>query len=225
MRNCLDFDQFLSGVTFGAHLFLYILILELVMGNEPWSTLSRSRLLEVLRLKGTSLEKRISNLLIAQLRIGLITNEIHVEKVLDAIHSVESGSDKDRVKKEQDFRGEILKGYSKKHFFQSSFLGQNIINELKLHSDKSAKFERIYEEVARKYQTPEEIAAMLAHKMSFEAFEIRANKRKLTGEWIVFTEHVGEKYYLTIAFHHENDVQIKRRIITNCKEQFPFIPD
>lgn len=56
-------------------------------------------------------------------------------------------------------------------------------------------------------------------------FVQRSREQKLTGDWIIFAKHEGQNYYLDLASHQEQDVDIYSRISQGCFDQFPFLKD
>jgi len=69
----------------------------------------------------------------------------------------------------------------------------------------------------------EEMISELAHRVTHEPVEERANANKLTGEWIVFAKEAGKNYYLCLNTHAAGDQQIADRIRDNCVRDFPFL--
>lgn len=51
----------------------------------------------------------------------------------------------------------------------------------------------------------------------------RRQDNRYTGEWFVFAEQGGEKYYLCIASHNTPDSEIRSAIDKYCVPQFPFL--
>jgi hypothetical protein len=68
-----------------------------------------------------------------------------------------------------------------------------------------------------------EMITELAHRVTHEPVEDRANNKKLTGEWIVFAKEAGQNYYLCLNTHNAGDQQIVDRIKSNCLREFPFL--
>ena len=71
-----------------------------------------------------------------------------------------------------------------------------------------------------------EIASILAHELTFSAFQERIDQDSGTGEWLIFSKHKGRNYYLSIASHsktHEGDKKLYEFIKNYCYSEFPFL--
>ncbi len=47
----------------------------------------------------------------------------------------------------------------------------------------------------------------------------------MTGEWIIYAEHEGQKFYLCLAKHNDRDEEIREKIERICMREFPFLKD
>lgn len=191
------------------------------MAEDHFLNLNREQLEHIFRIHAAPLASRISDLLIEQLRFGLVTDVIHSEKVLDEIFRLENGQ-KSRTEPERQFKCDELKGFWYKHFFQTNFLGKNLMNHWKLDDKKSGKMNQLVRDSEKKTQEAYELSVLLA-KSFVEGFHEKSAKGKLTGEWIIFSKFQGERYYLTLGSHAEGDSVIRDRILLNCTGQFPFL--
>ena len=191
------------------------------MNDERFLALSKADLFQILRISD-SLQQRMSDLLIEQLRAGLVTNWIHPEKVMDEIYAADRGTTT-RTGAADQFKHPPLKGFWKKHFFQTSFMGRNLMNEWKMENPRSGKFDNLHRTLNKTTKDPLQLSAMLAHNFVMDGFEKRSREGRLDGEWIIFAKHEGQNYYLTIAFHNEGDEVIFERISSMCAVQFPFL--
>ena len=67
----------------------------------------------------------------------------------------------------------------------------------------------------------------MSHRTTVELFEKRANESRSTGEWLVYAEHGGKKYYLCMATHTSPDTtpdqSIYEKLKLVCRMQFPFL--
>lgn len=151
---------------------------------------------------------RCSSGLIAELALCTATNQYNVFAILDLIGSLE-GTDARRsgAKPATKFKHPPLRGLSKAHHLQATFLPQNLLNELK------------YGNSIEKYLTPrigqeftQGMANQLAHEIVIGGFNRRSAENRMTGEWLVFEEAPGGNYYLTLANHNEEDAKINDRI-------------
>ncbi len=197
-----------------------------VFYDDRFLKLTKSQLLEILQVKGKKYEKRLSDLLIEQLRLGCVNNHIHPEKIIHEIDILEGVSEsRSHTEPESPFLRRILneKELWKKHFFQPGFMGKNIINALQLDRKNPKFFERLVRLVAEKTKSPEQFSFVLADAVVRGVFRAKTTQGKLTGEWIIFKKYQDDNYYLTLASHDEDEDVIFQRILTGCQSQFPFL--
>jgi hypothetical protein len=133
---------------------------------------------------------------------------------------------------EKEFTG-LLKGYWEKHYYSSRFMGQNLLNSWKMDVERSKKFESMALAESKPYSkngflpngnNPQELMSFcstVARKF-VDAYIEKSNSGKLTGERIIFKKHDGANYYLTLAYHSEDDKDVLSRI-EFCKKDFPFL--
>ncbi len=77
---------------------------------------------------------------------------------------------------------------------------------------------------ARSPAVTREMIEELVHAVSHGALDERGSQGKLTGEWIVFVQHQGQNYYLTLATHTTEDhQQIFDEIVSMAYTEFPFL--
>ena len=69
----------------------------------------------------------------------------------------------------------------------------------------------------------DELAACISHRLVIGGYTDRAGQGELTGEWIVFSKHEGQRFYLTLASHSEGDDAIHKRIQEWSRPEFPFL--
>lgn len=184
--------------------------------------MTRLHIEEFLRVKGTPYATRMSDLLVEQLRMGIYDDRVHSHRVIDEIRHLE-GSGGSSTKPAELFNGDVLKGFWHKHFTQSNFIAQNLMVGMKMDDPNSQKFENLVRSLQKKHKDHQQFAAHLAHEFTVSNYEERARKGKLTGEWLVFSKHNGQNYYLTLASHREEDLAIRDRIQGYCSQQFPFL--
>jgi hypothetical protein len=126
------------------------------------------------------------------------------------------------------FKHPPLKGFWKAHFFDARFIPKNLINHLGLEFENSPKFNSLCARVAAEEEkSPSKVGwqGRLVHAMTIGAFEERASKRKLTGEWIVFSKHNDQNYYLCFSRHTKGvgDQRLYDFLQTLCEHEFPFL--
>ncbi|MCH9806715.1 MAG: hypothetical protein K0U74_03195 [Alphaproteobacteria bacterium] len=125
------------------------------------------------------------------------------------------------TRKAEPFRGGILKGLWKKHWFQASFMPQVLQNE-----NQKNGVELIMKALKARYgrgglnnrKITEEDIGLMAHASVIGAMEQAANRKKITGEWIVFAKLDGRNIYLGLCGHEDGDEAIFERCKSGVKE-------
>lgn len=143
--------------------------------------------------------------------------------IIDEIKSIEGLGPSRQTKPASEFKGPHLRGLWHKHFFAAnpSLLAHNITNQL-----AGGKLKKLVEKVLDPNKSPvvtKEMIGELSHRLVVESLEDRAADSKLTGEWIVFTKHQGQNYYLCLTTHESGDENIAQSIKAACLPQFSFL--
>lgn len=124
----------------------------------------------------------------------------------------------------EQFKREPLMGLYKKHFTSARFLAKNLHN-FQISKFGDQYFQKAFEE-ARSHSSgyvDDAFTGYLAHQMTFPPIEMRVRENRLTGEWVVFHQHEGNNYYLTLASHEEADEAIHQRAVLACDfDRLPF---
>lgn len=168
---------------------------------------------------------KFSNLIMSQLQYGLNTGQIDSQKVVDQIHRIQNNTIP-RAKGVRQFKGDILSGFHYCHWFETRFMGQNLLNHWKLQAAKSEKFETMFKDACRQVGVnegdyiSEQAIAVMSHNFVNGFFE-RSESGKLTGEWIIFAKDNDLNVYLTLAGHKEEDHDIFLRMATACRADSP----
>ena len=157
---------------------------------------------------------RMSTVLLAQLW-ALETNRILCPfEVTAAIKALEGLTTADLTAPPELFRHAPLQGFSKKHFTSSRFIVRNLLNFTQ--SKRGARFlEKAFADAATRSPSgivDEAFANEVSHHAVISAYEQKARTRMMTGEWIVFREHAGKNFYLTLASHRESNDAIYSRV-------------
>lgn len=143
-------------------------------------------------------------------------------QVLDEIRVLEGALSRGtQTKPASQFRRSPLKGLWHKHYFSARFMAHNMLNQLGRDGISSAVNEIC--DASKSPALTEEMVKELAHRVTIEQYEKRAQKNELTGEWIVFAKHEGENFYLCLATHSTDDNEIYSAIQKVCWPQFPFL--
>lgn len=110
----------------------------------------------------------------------------------------------------------LLAGLHHKHYFQPSFIGQNLANFA-----ESPRFDKMYSRVMRDSSIPDDRKLdTVVYRATITAHEQRSNAKKLTGEWIIYKKFRQKNHYLTLATHAERHEQILGRVVA-CRDEFP----
>ena len=176
------------------------------------------------------LRERISDLLLSQLYICDSLRIHNIFYITDEIKYLERITRGTRTAKEKPFKGDLLKGLWKKHFYSDRFLPRNLANYLSNKVGRKA-FDSCFRETMAENQgdfIEEKILNKLADFASFGAYKYKvscAGKEKdaLTGEWLIYGKHNGLNYYLCIARHNVGDEKIRSEILNFCTKEFPFL--
>lgn len=172
---------------------------------------------------------RVSRLLVAQLSSVSKHRTFNSFSVTDVIQKLEGVGRNGCEKREDIFKYLPLKGFWKAHFFDARFLTKNLVNHWGLEREDSPKFDALCSRVAaeeEKNPSPHGWQGRLAHELTICGYEKKAMRKKLTGEWIIFSKHEGKNYYLCIAKHStskEDDEKIYAGIKKLCEPEYPFL--
>jgi hypothetical protein len=120
-----------------------------------------------------------------------------------------------------------LKGLWHKHWFQASFMAENLENEMEKHGE-SLIVKRLKARYGRDGWTSQtidqEMVALLAQASVFGAMDHRAGnagrraQSRLSGEWIVFARTGARNIYLTLGGHRETNEAILERCLPAQRE-------
>lgn len=167
--------------------------------------------------------ERICWLLLADMSINLDVNGISPFSISDQIRHLESEAGRgSHMKKATQFMRPPLYPLWHQHYFSAHFLARNIYEEFKRGGNGEKIIREIFDPKNSDVVTQEMINE-LSHRTTVELFEKRANESRSTGEWLVFAEYGGEKYYLCMATHTTPDQAIYEKLKLVCRMQFPFL--
>lgn len=171
----------------------------------------------------------VSTLLLIQLYMARQQRSFDIYRITDIIHALEGLPSHSKAKLPKPFNQPPLKGLYKVHFVLPQFIGQNIFNHWKMSKANSGKFDLLLRKVLsdeEKTSSRHGWVGRLAHGFVVGGYWERAQKGKLTGEWLILGEHEGQRYYLSIVKHSSNrtdDEDIYRLLKLWCKPEFPFL--
>jgi len=119
-----------------------------------------------------------------------------------------------------------LNGLWHKHFLMPDFVVRNI----GIHWGLSRKGNQRFNTELNKFFAmhkgkimDDRLAGELIHRIVLGGYEARASKKRLTGEWIVYGQADGKRYYLTIATHDESPEDIMSRIRSAAGTKYDFL--
>jgi hypothetical protein len=162
---------------------------------------------------------RLSRLLCDQLVYGITTRTLDSFAVTDAIQALEMPDRARRRVDERPFKNPPLRGLLHTHFVQASFIVKNL--ELELRRPDSLILVR--EAFGSSDVLDEQTIDRWADAMTFGLYGKRAHRDAMTGEWLIYANHGGYKFYLAVARHSRNseeDRVIYDRIMDRCEESF-----
>jgi hypothetical protein len=151
-------------------------------------------------------------------------NSFSITDVIQELEGIGRGC-KQRV---DQFKHLPLKGFWKAHFFDARFIPRNLMNHWGLGIENSPKFNALCATIAaeeEKFPSKGGWQARLAYAMTIGAYEERASKHGLTGEWLIFSKHNDQNYYLCISRHtsKEEDQHVYNSLQTICEREYPFL--
>lgn len=151
---------------------------------------------------------------------SFVENDKGEQYVFDEIIYLESGRGKTKTPSPRRFNHQPLKGLWKKHYLTPSFISKNIENHFRFKSEKFSIENILYESGARLSGKNKDNAIKIAEKVSkyivWNTYKDKNQRSRWTGEWIIFAIVNGERYYLSIAKHEDEDEDIFEKIIENC---------
>lgn len=188
------------------------------------SALEREAIEERVMLYGIG-SAAVSSLILLQLQWMFESRTWDPHQVTDEIRSIEEGTNATGTKRASQFRHPPLEGLWHKHFFQDQFMVENIRlhwgMERAVEGRRSKLRDMIDRECAGLEVFTPEVLRRIPHLIVEDGVFGRGEADKLTGEWIIFKEHCGRRYYLTLASHVEDNQAIYARILAWCQPEFP----
>ncbi|SFB61777.1 hypothetical protein [Azotobacter beijerinckii] len=169
---------------------------------------------------------RYSVLLAANLLGGALSGRQNPAKIVSEIELLESG-ELGQFKEPIQNRHPPLKGLWHKHYMQDGLasLAMNVKKGLNRYGMPffEQKVQEAKEAGELRYLTPGDVPALVDDIVSGN-WQRLAEQQALSGEWIIFAQHEGQNYYLTIATHdsatHE---RVREQIDQVCCVEFPFL--
>jgi hypothetical protein len=133
-----------------------------------------------------------------------------------------------KTKDAKPFERPKMKGLWGKHFYLPQFVAKNCSNYWKRHVKNTRSFNDHFDQYVKMYeQNPtEENARIISEKMAHDFINIpqagfNSGDYAKTGEYIIFKEHLGEKYYLCLGIHRSDDEILQ--YVEKAYDSFPFL--
>lgn len=185
------------------------------------------RFAEVIGLSAAA-PSRYSVLLTLELYGSTNSGRMNPAKVVHEISALEGLRPSSQMKPPTEFRGPLLRGLWHKHYLQDGVpsMAQNLRrglqrNGLPLFEQRVREAEEAGEE---RFMTEADVAAIANDAVHGNWLRL-AVAGELTGEWIIYAQHMGANYYLCIGGHDSGDEVIRESIESICCHEFPFLTD
>jgi len=170
---------------------------------------------------------RMSRLICEQLAFGIASRTLDSFAVTDVLQALEGHPKYNHMKREPfnhpqrrgPFKRIPLKGLLHAHFLQAAFVPKNIDLEMK-NDDSKVQIDKVIENTNL---SVDEKVKISSYKGTIGMYKSRSDRGALTGEWIIYAENLGRRYYLAIAPHFECDMVIYNRMMERCEEHFQHI--
>ncbi len=171
---------------------------------------------------------RISILLALQLQI-LRSKSGDDSSVLFEIRHLERGV-KTTTKAASQFKHPPLFPLWHKHFSTGNNFWRNVGERWNTARGNGNKdLQKMTKEVSAEHgDNVNKWAGSIAYKFIFEGLIERTQSGRITGDWIIFAEHEGLRYYLSLARHEDGSSEevaslLRQKIETSCSIDFPFL--
>lgn len=164
---------------------------------------------------------RVSTKLISQIYEFELARAFNIHGIGDELKMLEDGTSK----KVGVFKHLPLKGLYKAHFFDARFIKGNLDAHFGFSRGGNKRLDQVIQEAldGNKSGYDDEFCAYLAHNLPIGAIEARAQKGKLSGEWIIFQRYNDKNYYLLLASHSDGDENIYKKVRAVYDTDFPFL--
>ena len=179
--------------------------------------------------RGAAQERPYAQRLSTGLIIRLLTTaKDDAPYVLDAIDALEGVRSHSGIKSASPFLHPPLSPLWHQHYFAPRHMIRNVGERWGIARGKgNTELDQMIARVANEHgQDPDIWPGVLARQFA-DGYVERSQAGRLTGDWIVFAEHEGSRYYLDLALHEEGfgaraeHLLIKLRC--SAAAEFPFV--
>ena len=148
--------------------------------------------------------------------------------VLDEIDCLEGVRESRNTKPASQFCHAPLHPLWHKHYLATRHILPNIGIRWGVNAGGNRDFDRMIRDVARAHgENPDQWPGIVAHRFAHDGYVDRSHAGRLTGDWIIFAEHGGTKYYLDLAMHEEGLPENASRLLAKLQgsagAEFPFV--
>ncbi len=173
-------------------------------------------------LEGRAFWDRIS-LAFALRLVQAFSNRLGYHQILDELDFLEGLRVNSRTKPAMPFDSPALKPLWHKHFSASRHVLKNIGIRWALDRKGNRDLDGLIGSIAK--AGSDRWADQLCHQIVIGGYAERAQRGRLTGDWIIFAKHDRRNYYLDLATHTEgNDGQtLMEKIRLGSEAEFPFL--
>ncbi len=157
----------------------------------------------------------------------LTTAQGDVPFVMDALDALEGHRLAPNIKPATPFRHQPLCPLWHQHFFATRHMFRNIGERWGIaHGKGNRDLDSMIARVANDHGNDPDIwPGVLASRFA-DGYVDRSQAGRLTGDWIVFALHEGQRYYLDLATHEEGEPANAARLLAKLKgsasAEFPF---
>jgi len=144
--------------------------------------------------------------------------------VLHEIATLEGLASYSSTKKPEQFNRPPLHPFWHKHFSTARHLMRNMGERWGLGNSGNRDLSAMIEEVAVECgDQPDLWPKRLVHQLVLGGLDDRAAARRMTGDWIIFAEHEGRNFYLSLGTHDDGDQALYQRLRQGSEWEFPFL--
>ena len=168
---------------------------------------------------------RVSDCLLVQLYGFAMGQSRDVFSVSDVMQGVEGRRPGICSKPGEPFRHDTLSGFWKAHVSDAHDISCNLVLELPKKDEAMCNTIRDLEKEEAQNPSKNGMPGRLAQTV-VDGYEKRAERKALTGDWIIYGKHESKNYYLAVAEHartKEEDEELYQRLNALCGAQFPFL--
>jgi hypothetical protein len=197
-----------------------------INGEDKWEEVQAFG--QAIRLDAATSGRHSTLLLIELYLHTVVRRAMNPARVIREIQALEGMGIASKMKPAVQFTRPHLKGLWHQHYLPSgmSAMAHNIRNGL--HKDGLPWFEqriREAQEAGEDRYVSEDDIKFIAHDAVIGNWERRSQASEMTGEWIIYAEHEGAKYYLCLGQHNSGDAALRKNIDATCVQEFPFLSD